>query len=146
MKAYEFKAYVQNNQMTIPKDFGEILNNKSVRVIVLEKEDTENDTNIAPEHNIINKKSTNKKNPPRKIRKREEDSDNQLKSMLDEYGMGSAVLGDESEREVVIQRLYKESRALLESMQGVMQKVEKVLYERESITKSEVRKYIDEIL
>jgi hypothetical protein len=84
MKAYEFKAYVQNNQMTIPKDFGEILNNKSVRVIVLEKEDTENDTNIAPEHNIINKKSTNKKNPPRKIRKREEDSDKQLKSMLDE--------------------------------------------------------------
>jgi len=69
-----------------------------------------------------------------------------VKSMLDEYGMGSAVLGDESEREVVIQRLYKESRALLESMQGVMQKVEKVLYERESITKSEVRKYIDEIL
>ena len=81
MKAYEFKGYVQNNQMTIPKDYGEILDGKSVRVIILEKENQNEEPTIAPIHEVaFNKKSK----PVRKVRKREENIDNQLKNMLDE--------------------------------------------------------------
>jgi ATP-dependent metalloprotease FtsH len=69
-----------------------------------------------------------------------------VKSMLNEYGMGESLIGIESEQEVVIRRLYGETKLLLESMQDVIQKVEAVLYERESITKTEVKKYIDEVL
>jgi len=69
-----------------------------------------------------------------------------IKSMLDEYGMGESIIGLESEQEVVIKRLYGETKLLLESMEDIMQKVEAVLYERESITKTEVKKYIDEVL
>jgi hypothetical protein len=81
MKAYEFKGYVQNNQMTIPKDYGEILDGKSVRVIILEKENQNEEPTIAPVHET----GSNKKSKPvRKVRKREENIDNQLKNMLDE--------------------------------------------------------------
>ena len=85
MKAYEFKAYVQNNQMTIPKDYGEILNNKSVRVIILEKESLAEEPEIAPSKNISKKSSKNKLTSEHgKVRKRAKDTDGQLKSMLDE--------------------------------------------------------------
>jgi len=43
-------------------------------------------------------------------------------------------------------RLYSECKLLLESIHQVLAKVEAVLYERESITKQEVKNYIDEIL
>jgi hypothetical protein len=56
------------------------------------------------------------------------------------------LIGVESEEEIVAKRLYDETKLLLESMQDVIQKVEAVLSERESITKAEVKKYIDEIL
>ena len=69
-----------------------------------------------------------------------------IKSMLNDYGMGDALITANSEQEMVIKRLYGETKLLLESMKDVMQKVETVLYERESITKTEVKKYIDEIL
>jgi hypothetical protein len=89
MKAYEFKAYVQNNQMTIPKDYGEILEDKSVRVIVLEKENIKEEPSIAPTRDIPLKTTTKNKNEKkcvaRKVRIRESDSDNQLKNMLDEF-------------------------------------------------------------
>ena len=69
-----------------------------------------------------------------------------IAKMLNEYGMGTALISHEREDEVLMQRLYKETRALIESMDGVMQKVQKVLYERESITKREVLEYINEVL
>ena len=69
-----------------------------------------------------------------------------VKSMLHEYGMGESIISNLSEEEVLMKRLYNECKLLLESMNDVMQKVEKVLYERESITKNEVKNYIDEIL
>jgi len=69
-----------------------------------------------------------------------------IKNMLSDYGMGESLIGVESEEEIVAKRLYNETKLLLESMQDVIQKVEAVLSERESITKAEVKKYIDEIL
>ena len=43
-------------------------------------------------------------------------------------------------------RLYSECKDLLISMKEVMLKVESVLHERESITKNEVQKIINEVL
>ncbi len=69
-----------------------------------------------------------------------------LQKMLNEYGMGSSLIAHEREDEVLVQRLFEETKKLIESMDVVMDRVQQVLYERESITKEEIRKYIDEIL
>jgi ATP-dependent metalloprotease FtsH len=69
-----------------------------------------------------------------------------VKKMIEEYGMGTSLIGSEHEKEIIMNRLYDETKMLLESMPDVIQKVEMVLYERESITKTEVKKYIDEVL
>ncbi|MDD2790568.1 MAG: AAA family ATPase [Sulfurimonas sp.] len=66
--------------------------------------------------------------------------------MLEEYGMGISLIAHQKEEEVYLQRLYMETKDLLESMIVVVNLVEKVLYERESITKDEVRKLLDEVL
>jgi len=65
--------------------------------------------------------------------------------MCQEYGMGSSLLSDVKEQELLLKRLYEESSVLLESLLDVLKKVEDVLLERESITKTEVKKYLDEI-
>jgi len=66
--------------------------------------------------------------------------------MCQEYGMCSSLLPDENEQELLLKRLYEESSVLLESLLDVLKKVEDVLLERESITKTEVKKYLDEVL
>jgi ATP-dependent Zn protease len=68
-----------------------------------------------------------------------------LQSMLHEYGMGEALLSNEDEEKAVMQRLFDETTQLLQSMSSIMKKVESVLREKESITKSDVKKYIDAI-
>jgi len=67
-------------------------------------------------------------------------------SMIKEYGMGSSLIASEKEQEVLIDRLYAETRMLLESMTDICRDVEAVLYERESITKADVKKLIDAVL
>ncbi len=69
-----------------------------------------------------------------------------VKSMINEYGMGSNIISGAKEEEIIMNRLYSECKLLLESMEYAIQKVETVLYERESITKNEVKSYIDEVL
>lgn len=67
--------------------------------------------------------------------------------MINEYGMGKTLMATaDEEEEIVMSRLYKECRESIISMSDVVQKVEVILDERESITKSEVRKYLDEVL
>jgi hypothetical protein len=56
------------------------------------------------------------------------------------------LIANESEKEILINRLYNETKSLLESLDGVIRKVEDVLNDRESITKMEVKKYINEVL
>ncbi|SFV67345.1 Cell division protein FtsH [hydrothermal vent metagenome] len=65
--------------------------------------------------------------------------------MCQEYGMGSAIIPEEKEEEFMLKRLYEETKLLLESLGEVVSNVESVLQERESITKEEVKKYINEI-
>ena len=66
--------------------------------------------------------------------------------MIQEYGMGSSLIAKEEEEEVLMNRLYSETKLLLESMSDVLNSVESVLYERESITKEDVKKLIDAVL
>lgn len=69
-----------------------------------------------------------------------------IANMLNEYGMGSSLIKTENEDELVMNRLYNECKELINAMSEVMEKVEKVLYERESISKDEVLKYLNEVL
>jgi ATP-dependent metalloprotease FtsH len=69
-----------------------------------------------------------------------------IDKMLEEYGMGSSLISKAQERELLMNRLYNETKVLLESMQDVMHSIESVLNERESITKVDVQKEIDAIL
>ena len=67
-------------------------------------------------------------------------------SMLEDYGMGDSLIVSKQDKEILMKRLYEETRELLESMPSAIDKVEAVLYERESITKTDVKKYIYEVL
>ena len=69
-----------------------------------------------------------------------------VRKMIKEYGMGSSLIPTQNEEEILMKRLYDETKMFLESMHSVIKKVETVLYERESITKVEVKGYIDEVL
>lgn len=65
--------------------------------------------------------------------------------MCDEYGMASSLLPADGEKELMLKRLYEECTALLASLGSVIESVEAVLLERESITKSEVSKFLDAV-
>ena len=67
------------------------------------------------------------------------------KSMCHEYGMGESLIASKNEEEILMEKLYTQTKKLLESMQSVVDKVELVLAERESISKEEVKKHINEI-
>ena len=69
-----------------------------------------------------------------------------VEKMCKEYGMGASLLSDEKEQELLLKRLYEECSVLLESLLHIVKKVEDVLLERESISKLEVKKYLDEVL
>jgi ATP-dependent metalloprotease FtsH len=65
--------------------------------------------------------------------------------MCSEYGMASSLVADNGEQKLILERLYNETKELLQSMQQLIAKVETVLYERESISKNEVKKYLNEV-
>ena len=69
-----------------------------------------------------------------------------VEKMCNEYGMASSFLPDEKEQELILERLYGETKDLLLSMQESVNKIEAVLYERESISKNEVKDYLDALL
>ena len=69
-----------------------------------------------------------------------------VKNMCEDYGMCSSLLPKVEEQEVIIKRLYGECKTLLERLLRAVDSVESVLYERESLTKDEVKKYINEVL
>ncbi|MEA1982248.1 MAG: ATP-dependent metallopeptidase FtsH/Yme1/Tma family protein [Campylobacterota bacterium] len=66
--------------------------------------------------------------------------------MCKNYAMGSSLLSDESEQKEMLSKLKSDSKELLLSMPSVLENIEAVLFERESITKEEVKKYINEVL
>ena len=69
-----------------------------------------------------------------------------VERMCDEYGMCSSLIPQEDEKELIMKKLYGECRDLLTSLSDVMQRVEAVLRERESITKDEVKQYLNAVL
>ena len=68
-----------------------------------------------------------------------------VRKMIQEYGMGSALIVSEEEEELLLVRLYEETTVLLKSLIDVVKNVESVLQDRESITKEEVKQYINEV-
>lgn len=60
--------------------------------------------------------------------------------MLQDYGMGSSLISAEQENKTLMERLYSETKLLLESMPNVVESVEDILNERESISKADVKK------
>ena len=69
-----------------------------------------------------------------------------VKKMVLEYGMGSSIVADEEEQEVLLKRLYDETEVLLQKYANVIQVIESELREYESVTKQEVKKYLDAVL
>lgn len=69
-----------------------------------------------------------------------------VNKMLQEYGMGSSLISFDDENITLMNRLYNETKLLLESMNGAIIEVENILNERESITKADVKKEIDAVL
>ena len=69
-----------------------------------------------------------------------------LKKMLNDYGMGSSLLYKESDEQIILDKFYTSVEELLKSHIATMKKIEQELDEKESITKSKVREYLDEIL
>jgi len=69
-----------------------------------------------------------------------------IKQMVNEYGMGSSLFGKSSDEEKLLDTLYKQTEELLTKMKKVVTKVEKKFYENESVTKQEVKEFIDDIL
>jgi len=69
-----------------------------------------------------------------------------INKMLQEYGMGINLISSDKEQELMMNRLYGECKLFLESIPSVIKRVESMLYEKESITKSDVKSYLDEVL
>jgi len=69
-----------------------------------------------------------------------------VEKMCREYGMASSLLPQEDESKDILERLYQECETLLKSMSDILEKIEAILLERESISKVEVRKLLDEVL
>jgi len=65
--------------------------------------------------------------------------------MCSEYGMASTLLPNEEEQELLLERFYRETKDLLHSMEELVARVEEILFERESISKNEVKSYLDAI-
>ena len=69
-----------------------------------------------------------------------------VEKMCKEYGMASSLLPLEDESKLMLERLYTECETFLKSMPTILEKIEAILLERESISKVEVRKLLDEVL
>jgi hypothetical protein len=66
--------------------------------------------------------------------------------MIHEYGMGISLISREDEATIIMKKLYDETMVLLSSLQNVLKNVEEALRERESITKMDVKRRLDEVL
>jgi len=66
-----------------------------------------------------------------------------IQKMIQEYGMGSSLIAKENEEKLLMDKLYEDTKVLLQSMTSVLKNVEKVLNERESITKADVKNFMN---
>lgn len=68
------------------------------------------------------------------------------RKMVYEYGMGESIVPKDNESELLIKRLYIETKELLSSLSDVMSQVENDLRDSESITKTRVKALLDAVL
>jgi len=66
--------------------------------------------------------------------------------MIDTYAMGSSLIPDISEKSVMLDTLYGETKKLLSGKEELIERIENVLMEYESISKALIKKIIDDIL
>ncbi|MDD2356660.1 MAG: AAA family ATPase [Thiovulaceae bacterium] len=69
-----------------------------------------------------------------------------VKEMIEGFGMGETLLASTSQEDMLMKRLYDETKESLSGFRSVLQYVEEVLYERESITKDEIEAKLDGLL
>jgi len=68
-----------------------------------------------------------------------------IDKMILEYGMGNSLIGKDNEQETLMNKLYEQTKDLLQTMQDAVKNIENELSERESITKVDVKKFIDKV-
>lgn len=69
-----------------------------------------------------------------------------VKEMIDKFGMGETLLGLSAQEEVLLQRLYTETKETLAGFGDVSSMIEEILYEKESITKAQIEEKLDGLL
>ena len=69
-----------------------------------------------------------------------------IKEMIEDFGMGDSLIGTSEQEEILINKLYDQTQAMLASLQTVVAEVEGILYERESITRNEIAVRLDGLL
>ncbi len=66
--------------------------------------------------------------------------------MIDTYAMGSSLIPDMSEKAVMLDTLYSKTKKLLSTKEEIIERIENVLMEYESISKALIKKIIDDVL
>ncbi|MDX1295769.1 MAG: AAA family ATPase [Sulfurimonadaceae bacterium] len=66
--------------------------------------------------------------------------------MIDKYAMGKNIIGSDSDKKTLYERLYDETKMMLESQEETLDAITMVLLERESISKEAVEKIVNEVL
>ena len=69
-----------------------------------------------------------------------------ISKMILEYGMGDSLIPKENEQETLMNKLYEETKKLLQTMELAQTNIEEILNERESITKADVKLEIDRVI
>ncbi len=69
-----------------------------------------------------------------------------VKEMISEFGMGETLLAIPAQEEMLMQRLYTETKETLAGFGDVIIIIEEILYERESITKAQIEEKLDGLL
>jgi len=69
-----------------------------------------------------------------------------VEMMCQKYGMGTSLLPEKDESKIMIESLYKKCETLLLSLSPTLEHIEGILLERESISKSDVKKLLNELL
>jgi ATP-dependent metalloprotease FtsH len=66
--------------------------------------------------------------------------------MIDKYAMGETIIGSGTDKKALYERLYAQTRSMLEPKEEALDAIALVLLERESISKEAVEKLVNEVL
>lgn len=66
-----------------------------------------------------------------------------VKEMIEDFGMGDSLFASKEQENLILDKLYHETKETLSSLGALLLYVEGILYERESITKKEIVRKLD---